>query len=312
MPDSMVPVSCSGTSQGLGKRKGAMMMEAEKSGKKIKVAECSELEQMEDVEVEHLTGENLGTVTITLNRGRARNALNRQMVVKLQQILGDLAKEAGLRAVVLRSGVSGVFCAGADLKERRGMEEQEVIEFLRDLKTVVTSLEELPVPVVAAMDGAALGGGLELALGCDLRVATQGVPLGLPEVLLGVIPGCGGTQRLARLIGVGRAAQMVFTGKPVLAEEAERWGLVNYCVEQNQSGSAAYDQALCVARMMYATAPVALGMAKVALREGAMVGRLDEALQVEEACYQALLHTRDRREGLEAFLAKRKPAFLGK
>ena len=312
MPDNMVPVSCSGTSQGLGKRKGAMMMEEEKSVKKIKVAECSDLEQMEDVEVEHLTGENLGTVTITLNRDRARNALNRQMVAKLQQILGDLAKEAGLRAVVLRSGVSGVFCAGADLKERRGMEEQEVIEFLRDLKTVVTSLEELPVPVVAAMDGAALGGGLELALGCDLRVAAQGVPLGLPEVLLGVIPGCGGTQRLARLIGVGRAAQMVFTGKPVLAEEAERWGLVNYCVEQNQSGSAAYDQALCVARMMYATAPVALGMAKVALREGAKVGGLDEALQVEEACYQALLHTRDRREGLEAFLAKRKPAFLGK
>ena len=119
-----------------------------------------------------------------------------------------------------------------------------------------------PVPVVAAMDDAALGGGLELALGCDLRVAAQGVPLGLPEVLLGVIPGCGGTQRLARLIGVGRAAQMVFTGKPVLAEEAERWGLVNYCVEQNQSGSAAYDQALCVARMMFATAPVALGMAR--------------------------------------------------
>ena len=287
-------------------------MEEEKSVKKIKVAECSDLEQMEEVEVEHLTGENLGTVTITLNRGRARNALNRQMVAKLQQILGDLAKEAGLRAVVLRSGVSGVFCAGADLKERRGMEEQEVIEFLRDLKTVVTSLEELPVPVVAAMDGAALGGGLELALGCDLRVAAQGVPLGLPEVLLGVIPGCGGTQRLARLIGVGRAAQMVFTGKPVLAEEAERWGLVNYCVEQNQNGSAAYDQALCVARMMFATAPVALGMAKVALREGAKVGGLDEALQVEEACYQALLHTSDRREGLEAFLAKRKPVFLGK
>ena len=127
-----------------------------------------------------------------------------------------------------------------------------------------------------------------------------------------MIPGCGGTQRLARLIGVGRAAQMVFTGKPVLAEEAERWGLVNYCVEQNQSGSAAYDQALCVARMMFATAPVALGMAKVALKEGAKVGGLDEALQVEEACYQALLHTRDRREGMEAFLAKRKPAFLGK
>ena len=312
MPDNMVPVSCSGTSQGLGKRKGAIMMEEEKSGKKIKVAECSDPEQMEEVEVEHLTGENLGTVTITLNRGRARNALNRQMVAKLQQILGDLAKEAGLRAVVLRSGVSGVFCAGADLKERRGMEEQEVIQFLRDLKNVVSSLEELPVPVVAAMDGAALGGGLELALGCDLRVAAQGVPLGLPEVLLGVIPGCGGTQRLARLIGVGRAAQMVFTGKPVLAEEAERWGLVNYCVEQNQSGSAAYDQALCVARMMFATAPVALGMAKVALREGAKLGRLDEALQVEEACYQALLHTRDRMEGLEAFLAKRKPAFLGK
>ena len=148
------------------------------------------------------------------------------------------------------------------------MEEEEVMEFLGDLKAVVTSLEELPVPVVAALDGAALGGGLELALGCDLRVAAQGVPLGLPEVLLGVIPGCGGTQRLARLVGVGRAAQIVYTGRPVLAQEAERWGLVNYCVEQNQNGCAAYAHALDVARSMHATAPAALGMAKVALREG--------------------------------------------
>ena len=192
------------------------------------------------------------------------------------------------------------------------MDEQEVMEFLGALKAVVAGLEELPVPVVAALDGAALGGGLELALGCDLRVAAQGVPLSLPEVLVGVIPGCGGTQRLARLVGVGRAAQIVYTGRPVLAEDAERWGLVNYCVQQNQSGSAAYAHALDVARLMHATAPVALGLAKVAVREGARMSRLEEGLEVEETCYQALLHTSDRREGLEAFLAKRKPMFLGK
>ena len=306
MPDKMVAVACSGSDayQGLGKRKGAMMEEEEEVEKKMRV--------VEEVEVEHLTGENTGTATITLNRGRARNALSRQMVSKLQRILGDLAKDSGLKAVVLRSGASGVFCAGADLKERIGMEEQEVMEFLANLKAVVSSLEELPVPVVAALDGAALGGGLELALGCDLRVAAEGVPLGLPEVLLGVIPGCGGTQRLARLVGVGRAAQIVYTGRPVLAQEAERWGLVNYCVKQNQSGSAAYARALDVARSMHATAPVALGMAKVAMREGLRVSSLEEGLEVEEACYQALLHTRDRREGLEAFLGKRKPVFLGK
>ena len=305
MPDRMVAVAYSGSEayKGLGKRKGEMM-EEEEMGKKMKVGE--------EVEVEHLTGENEGTATITLNRGRARNALNRQMVCKLRRILGDLGKNSGLKAVVIKSGASGIFCAGADLKERIGMEEEEVMEFLGDLKAVVTSLEELPVPVVAALDGAALGGGLELALGCDLRVAAQGVPLGLPEVLLGVIPGCGGTQRLARLVGVGRAAQIVYTGRPVLAQEAERWGLVNYCVEQNQNGCAAYAHALDVARSMHATAPAALGMAKVALREGARMSRLEEGLEVEEACYQALLHTRDRREGLEAFLAKRKPVFLGK
>ena len=306
MPDRMVTVVHSGSEayKGLGKRKGAMM-EKEEIGKKIKV--------VEEVEVEHLTGENEGTATITLNRGRARNALNRQMVCKLQRILGELGKEApSLKAVVIKSGASGIFCAGADLKERVGMEEEEVMEFLGDLKAVVSSLEELPVPVVAALDGAALGGGLELALGCDLRVAAQGVPLGLPEVLLGVIPGCGGTQRLARLVGVGRAAQIVYTGLPVLAQEAERWGLVNYCVEQNQSGCAAYARALDVARSMHATAPVALGMAKVAMREGLRVSSLEEGLEVEEACYQALLHTKDRREGLEAFLGKRKPVFLGK
>ena len=311
MPDRMVAVAYSGSEayKGLGKRKGEMM-EEEEMGKKIKVGE--EMKVGEEVEVEHLTGENEGTATITLNRGRARNALNRQMVCKLRRILGDLGKNSGLKAVVIKSGASGIFCAGADLKERIGMEEEEVMEFLGDLKAVVTSLEELPVPVVAALDGAALGGGLELALGCDLRVAAHGVPLGLPEVLLGVIPGCGGTQRLARLVGVGRAAQIVYTGRPVLAQEAEKWGLVNYCVEQNQSGCAAYARALDVARSMHATAPVALGMAKVAMREGARMGRLEEGLEVEEACYQALLHTRDRREGLEAFLGKRKPVFLGK
>ena len=311
MPDRMVAVAYSGSEayKGLGKRKGEMM-EEEEMGKKIKVGE--EMKVGEEVEVEHLTGENEGTATITLNRGRARNALNRQMVCKLRRILGDLGKNSGLKAVVIKSGASGIFCAGADLKERIGMEEEEVMEFLGELKAVVTSLEELPVPVVAALDGAALGGGLELALGCDLRVAAHGVPLGLPEVLLGVIPGCGGTQRLARLVGVGRAAQIVYTGRPVLAQEAEKWGLVNYCVEQNQSGCAAYARALDVARSMHATAPAALGMAKVAMREGARMGRLEEGLEVEEACYQALLHTRDRREGLEAFLGKRKPVFLGK
>ena len=298
----MVAEACSEAYQGLGKRKGAVM-EVEEEGKKMRV---------EEVEVEHLTGENAGTATITLNRGKARNALSRQMVSKLQQIVENLGKDGALKAVVLKSGVGGIFCAGADLKERSGMDEQEVMEFLGALKAVVAGLEELPVPVVAALDGAALGGGLELALGCDLRVAAQGVPLSLPEVLVGVIPGCGGTQRLARLVGVGRAAQIVYTGRPVLAEDAERWGLVNYCVQQNQSGSAAYAHALDVARLMHATAPVALGLAKVAVREGARMSRLEEGLEVEETCYQALLHTSDRREGLEAFLAKRKPTFLGK
>ena len=298
----MVAEACSEAYQGLGKRKGAVM-EVEEEGKKMRV---------EEVEVEHLTGENAGTATITLNRDKARNALSRQMVSKLQQIVENLGKDGALKAVVLKSGVGGIFCAGADLKERSGMDEQEVMEFLGALKAVVAGLEELPVPVVAALDGAALGGGLELALGCDLRVAAQGVPLSLPEVLVGVIPGCGGTQRLARLVGVGRAAQIVYTGRPVLAEDAERWGLVNYCVQQNQSGSAAYAHALDVARLMHATAPVALGLAKVAVREGARMSRLEEGLEVEETCYQALLHTSDRREGLEAFLAKRKPTFLGK
>ena len=298
----MVAEACSEAYQGLGKRKGAVM-EVEEEGKKMRV---------EEVEVEHLTGENAGTATITLNRGKARNALSRQMVSKLQQIVENLGKDGALKAVVLKSGVGGIFCAGADLKERSGMDEQEVMEFLGALKAVVAGLEELPVPVVAALDGAALGGGLELALGCDLRVAAQGVPLSLPEVLVGVIPGCGGTQRLARLVGVGRAAQIVYTGRPVLAEDAERWGLVNYCVQQNQSGSAAYAHALDVARLIHATAPVALGLAKVAVREGARMSRLEEGLEVEETCYQALLHTSDRREGLEAFLAKRKPMFLGK
>ena len=289
------------TCTGRGKRRGEE--EEVEMGKKIR------LEELEEVEVEHLEG---GIVTISLNRPATRNALSRGLVARLRGVVEELREEEGLRVVILRSKVRGVFSSGADLKERSTMAEEEVVAFLGELRALVAAVEELPVAVVAALDGSALGGGLELVLGCDLRVAARGALLGLPEVRRGVVPGAGGTQRLARLVGGGRASQLVLTGAPVPAEEAERWGLVNYCVEQEQGGAAAYTRALALARDMAGAAPLAVAVAKVALREGPEAGGLEEGLAVELACYSSLLHTRDRREGVQAFLQKRQPVFLGK
>ena len=181
----------------LGKRKGERDEDREELAKKSRLDE----EELE-VDVEYLTGDDRGIAVISLNRPGARNALSRHLVRLLKQALEDVAQERAVRAVILRSRVRGVFCAGADLKERSDMGEDEVMGFLRDLRGLVQQLEDLPMAVIAALDGAALGGGLELALGCDIRVAGGEVRLGLPEVRLGVIPGAGGTQRLARLVSI--------------------------------------------------------------------------------------------------------------
>src|SRR5689334_10310594 len=164
---------------------------------------------------------------VTLNRPDRRNALDRATVTELGRIGRELGADGTLGVVVLTGAGDRAFCAGADLKEREGMSDAEVREMLDAYRTELAWLGSSPFPVVAALNGAALGGGLELALACDLRVAVEGAVLGLPETSLGIIPGAGGTQRLPRLVGYARAAELVLLGRRLTANEALTLGLLN-------------------------------------------------------------------------------------
>ncbi|PWN41062.1 ClpP/crotonase [Ceraceosorus guamensis] len=223
-------------------------------------------------------------------------------------IRSSQAKEP-LRCVIIESSSTNAFCAGADLIERKSMSEQEVVGFLSDLRRIFDKLAAFPVPTIAAIDGPALGGGLELSLACDFRIASPSVDkLGFPEVQLGIIPGAGGTQRAPRLIGLARAKELIYTGRLIDAETAKSWGLIDYLADEGQTAA---QRALALAQRMAKSAPLALASAKMAISHG-LDFELEDALQWERMCYEKLLPTQDRREALLAFAAKRKPNFVGK
>ncbi len=235
-----------------------------------------------------------------------RNSLTVALLAEGAEHLRRAAADRSLRALVLTGAGTRAFCAGADLKERARMGDAEVAGFHRAVRAFLDGLEALPQPVVAALNGAALGGGLELALACDLRVAAEGVELGLPEVGLGIIPGAGGTQRLPRLLGVGRAKELILTARRVGAAEALAIGLVSAVVPATRLG----EEALALAERLARLAPVSLRQAKRAIDQGLHLP-LAEALDLENRLYQACLPTRDRQEALRAFAEKRPPAFTG-
>jgi len=242
----------------------------------------------------------------TLNRDEARNAISRTMVAELAAQLERVQDERSLTAVVITGAGSSAFCAGADLKERRTMSEADVHAFLSSLRACLRGIETSDRIFIAAINGFALGGGTELALACDLRVAAPTARLGLTEVGLGIIPGAGGTQRLARLIGPGRAKDLVLTGRQLGAEEAYALGLINRMAERRN----AREEALGLAQAVAKNAPVALTAAKHAIDQGLDLP-LDEALALELREYQRTLGTKDRLEGLAAFAEKRPPRFTG-
>ena len=186
------------------------------------------------------------------------------------------------------------------------MEPEEVASFVHGLRTAFTGLSTLPMPVIAAIEGAALGGGLELALACDLRIAGAAATLGLPETGLAIIPGAGGTQRLPRLIGPARAKELIFTGRRLSAEDAEAIGLVEYAVPAGE----AMDKAIALSREILPNGPVAVRMAKRAVDRGIEVD-LTSGMTIEEGSYAQVRGTKDRIEGLNAFREKRKPAYKG-
>jgi len=240
----------------------------------------------------------------------AKNALSKKLIFELEIFLNSVQNDNRLRCVIVRSLIPGVFCAGADLKERLKMEEKDVGPFVSRLRKTFDDLSDLHVPVIAAIDGVALGGGLELALACDLRVCATNSKLGLVETKLAIIPGAGGTQRLSRIIGVAKAKELIYTSKVVDGVEAEKIGLVNMAVPQNEQKDAAYKKALELANQIVANGPIAIQMAKRAIDKGIQVD-IDSALQYEELCYSRVIPTKDRIEGLNAFKEKRPPKYIG-
>ena len=244
---------------------------------------------------------------LTLNRPEAANALSRALVADLRTALVALHAETPPPVLVVTGGGDKAFCAGADLKERRAMSLDETRAFLVDLNATVDALAAYPQPVVAAINGAAFGGGLELALACDLRVAADGAKLGLPEVRLGIIPGAGGTQRLARACGIAVAKELILTGRTIDAARAVALGLVSAMVPPAELRA----EAARWAAELASAGPLAVAEAKRAIDQG--WGRsLSEGLAVERARYDVVLASEDRNEGLRAFAEKRKPAFTGK
>jgi enoyl-CoA hydratase/carnithine racemase len=243
---------------------------------------------------------------ITIDRPPV-NALGGDLVRELSSVARAIGDDAGL-ACVLLAAKGKAFCAGADLKERREMSDDDVIAMVGSIATLTSDLAAIPVPTVAVLQGAALGGGLELALACDLRIAAQEAKLGLPECSLAIIPGAGGTQRLARLVGPARAKRWIFTAHVTTAAEAAHEGLVDAAVPAVELER----EALSWANRIAACGPVALRAAKQAIDEGLQCGTLEKALEIEAQAYARTVPTLDRKEALAAFAEKRPPRFEGR
>lgn len=242
----------------------------------------------------------------TINGEARRNAISRAMRAELEALIEGAGKKPSLRAVVITGAGEKAFCAGADLKERATMSEEEVRTFLLDLRRTFRAFERSDKIFIAAINGAAFGGGTELALACDLRVIAPGAKMALTETRLAIIPGGGGTQRLPRLVGMAVAKDLILTGRAVEADEALRIGLVHRIATEGDVVGAA----VALAEQVAEGGPIALAAAKAAIHEGMELG-LDEALELEYQKYQRTLHTADRLEGLAAFREKRKPVYRG-
>jgi methylglutaconyl-CoA hydratase len=249
-----------------------------------------------------------GIVVWTLDRPHRANALSREALLALGKLAREAARNPSVRAIVVTGAGGRVFCAGADLKERLGMSENEVRTQVALYRSELGPLDRSPKPVVAAINGAALGGGLELALCCDLRVAAAHAQLGLPETSLGIIPAAGGTQRLPRLVGEARAKEMILLGRRLTAAEALSWGLVN---RVTPAGTDVVDDAVQWLRPIAEGAPIAHEAALEAI-DRALDTTLELGLELEKVSYEKVLVSEDRREALAAFAEKRKARFQGK
>jgi enoyl-CoA hydratase len=248
-----------------------------------------------------------GIAQLTVNRPDKLNALNSATVLELEDAFGRARRESEIRALIVTGAGEKAFVAGADINELAVLSPVEAQAYAARGQRVLRDLETMPKPSVAALNGFALGGGLELAMACTVRFASPNAKLGQPEIKLGILPGYGGTQRLPRLVGRGRALEMLLAGDPIDAAEAHRIGLVNAVVAQVDLLTHARQWLTKV----LANAPVAAALIMDAVDLGLNTG-LDEGLRHEAVAFALTTATEDRREGTRAFLEKRKPAFAGK
>ena len=251
-------------------------------------------------------GDEGHVVELVLDRPEAMNAVSTAMADALADATATLASDATARCVVVTSSHPKAFCVGADLKERNGFSDADLIAQRPIARSAYTGVLDLPVPTIAAVDGFALGGGAEIALSCDVIVAGESATLGLPEVSVGVIPGGGGTQLLTRRVGWGRAARAIFTAEKFSAADAFALGFVEELVP---TGSAR-DRALELATVIAANSPVGVRNAKKAMRLGSGTD-LRAGLEIEDACWRATAFSPDRAEGVRAFAEKRAPRWPG-
>jgi enoyl-CoA hydratase/carnithine racemase len=246
-------------------------------------------------------------VVLTLNRPEVMNSFNFPMLLALKERVEAIHFDPEVRVVIITGAGQKAFCAGADLKERASMSEQQVREFIFTIRNLFTFIEYLNKPVIAAVNGIALGGGTELALACDIRLASATATLGLTETRLAIIPGAGGTQRLPRLIGRGKAKELIFTGRKVEAQEALQIGLANKVCEPE----ALLVECKAMAAQICEAGPIAIQQAKYAINYG-LEADLHTGLAIESNAYWVTIPSEDRLEGLAAFREKRKPVYKGK
>jgi enoyl-CoA hydratase len=249
---------------------------------------------------------NDGIATITLNRPEVLNVFSREVVEEILRALGDAGNDENVRVIVLTGAGEKAFSAGADIKSMVGMTALKARELSLMGERLCLALENAEKPTIAALNGYAVGGGLEVAMSCDLRIASENVRVGQTEVNIGLIPGWGGTQRLTRLVGIGRAKELVFTGKMIDAKTAMQLGIVNMVVSLDKLKETVRQVALELA----SKAPIAVKVAKSLINKGADVS-LDSALALEREGFGVVASSEDFKEGVSAFIDKRKPLFKG-
>ncbi|MFR5265610.1 short-chain-enoyl-CoA hydratase [Clostridium sp.] len=260
------------------------------------------------MELKNILVEKDGHVAIvTLNRPKALNALNSETLEDLNKALDYLKEEKDIYSIILTGAGGKAFVAGADISEMKELNEEQGKEFGILGNKVFRKLENLNKPVIAAIPGFALGGGCELAMACDIRIASEKAKFGQPETGLGITPGFGGTQRLPRLVGEGKAKELIYTGAIIKADEALRIGLVNKVVEHD----ALMEESMKMAKLISANAPIAITLCKDAINRGMQVD-IDKAISIEAEDFGKCFNTEDQKEGMTAFLERREKNFINK